>query len=124
MKRKLAFAISGVLLLTTAYLGIRNGVTEWSDAHTFWQRTVTGGVLLYGVLALAACVGLAARKRWSYVVTLVWGAVVTYVAATAVVAYGDGSVGAAAAAGGSTAVATGLIAWAVRVATRAPAPAL
>jgi len=109
MKQKAAWILSMLLLLNTGGIGLYNGVTEMPDAQTALQRSVTIGVLLYGVLGLAAAVWLSAA----------WAVVVTYVASTAAFAYAaaDATVGAALA-GGLGAAAIGiLVVWCARTVT-------
>jgi hypothetical protein len=104
-------------------VGVYNGLTEWKDAQTFLQKTVTGGVLIYGVLGVAGVVGLILRKRWTHVVTILWGVVVTYVASVAAIAYaGDDATVVGAVFGGLGAALTAAgVCWAARVATRSRA---
>jgi hypothetical protein len=118
--RTIAWVLAILVLLCTGVLGVRNGVTEWSGAHTGWQKSVTGGVLLYGVLGLAAGIGLLRRRAWSLPVALAWGAVVTYVPGVAVLAYGgpDGTIGAAIAASIGAFVIALLVVLATRTAAR------
>ena len=110
--RVVAVVVSTAVLLGTGFIGLYNGITEWGDAVSLSERTVTGGVFLYGLLGVASGVGVLLRRAWSYKVALVWGAVVTAVAGGAVRVYGGGSAGAVAAAAIATlaiaAVAVGL----------------
>ncbi|MEX2179592.1 MAG: hypothetical protein WD801_12830 [Gemmatimonadaceae bacterium] len=80
-------------------------------------------MFLYDMLGVVAAIGLALRRRWSYLIALAWGAVVTYVPGAAVIAYGgsDGTVGGALAASIGAAVIAMGVAWAAHVATRARA---
>jgi hypothetical protein len=119
--RTVAWLLASLVLLATGGLGTYNGLTEWADARTGWQQSVTGGVFLYGLLGLAGAVGLLMRRRWSYPLAIAWGVVVTYVAAAAVLAYGgpDASIGAALAAGIGSAIIALLVVLAARVSTAA-----
>jgi hypothetical protein len=119
MLRTTGWILAMLALLATGALGIYNGLTEWGDATTGWQRAVTGGVVVYGVLGLLGGIGLARRRRWSYRLAIAWGFVVTFVASGAVLAYGgaDASVGAAVSAGIGAAVVGILVALAARAAT-------
>ena len=121
--RKLAWLLASTVLLATGVLGLWNGATEWADARTALQQSVTGGVFLYGVLGVAAVIGLAFRRRWSYVIALAWGAVLTYVPGAAVIGYGgpDASIGGAVAASIGAAVIAGGVVWATHVVTRSRA---
>jgi hypothetical protein len=88
MVRKIAWVLSLAVLLVTGADGIYNGVTEWGDAHTRMQQSVTIGVFLYGVLGLITAFGLFRRRRWSIGTAICWGIAVTYVPGVAVMAYG------------------------------------
>jgi hypothetical protein len=122
MGRKVAWLLSIVVLVGTGVMGVRNGVVELPDAATALQKSVTVGVLLYGILGLVAGIGLAARRPWSRWAALLWGVVVTYVATAAVIAYGgaDASTGAALTGGAATALIAAGVAWTARRTTTAP----
>jgi hypothetical protein len=100
MARKVAWILSVLVLANTGAIGLYDGLTELSDARTALQRSVTIGVLMYGVFGIAALVALIARHRSAMWLTSAWAVVVTYVPAAAVIAYGgpDASVGGAIAA--------------------------
>lgn len=120
MARSIAWIPSLGLLLLTGWLGVYNGFTEWGGAITSGQKSVTGGVLLYGILGFVTAYGLWRRKRWSLISAIAWGVVVTYVAGAAVLFYGgpDAGIGAALAGSGATAlIALGVI-WTSNVMTR------
>ena len=120
MVRKAAWILSILVLANTGALGLYNGVTELSDAHTALQRSVTLGVLIYGVLGVAAVVALIARHGSAVWLTAGWAVVITYVASMAAVAYAgdDASVGGAIAAGVGAAVLGIGIVWCARMITR------
>ena len=122
MARNVAWVLSLIVLLLTGCLGLTNGLTEWRDAHTMLQKTVTGGVLLYGILGLVTAFGLMRRARWSLWTALAWGVVVTYVASTAAIAYAGTSatVGGAVAGGVASAFIAAGVAWAASISTRPP----
>jgi hypothetical protein len=110
--------LSILLLVITGVLGVQNGIADWPDAQTAMQRSVAGGSVLYGILGLAAAVGLALRRRWSFPLVLAWGIVVTYVPGAAVMAYApDGTWAAALTASGATALIAMGVAWATRANT-------
>ena len=88
MARKAAWIVAILLLLNTGGIGLYNGVTELSEAHTPLQKSVTMGVLIYGVLGLTGAGALLVRHRWSVAVAAAWAVVITYVAFTASLAYG------------------------------------
>ena len=120
MARKVAWIVSILLLLNTGVLGLYNGVSELSLEKTPFQQSVTGGVLVYGVLGLLGTVALFLRHRSAVNVTTAWALVVTYVASTAALAYGgpDVSIGAALAAGLGAALIGLFVVWTARLVTR------
>ncbi len=81
--------VAVALLLATGVLGIKDGVSDWNNPVTPLQRTVTVGVLAYGVLGLVAALGVVRRRRWSVALSALWGVVVTYVASVASFAFSD-----------------------------------
>ena len=118
MGRKIAWLLSILVLAVTGAIGIYNGITEWRDAFTPLQKSVTGGVFLYGILGVAGAIGLALRRKWSYPVAVAWGVVVAYVPAAAVMAYApDGTWGAALTASTAAALIAAGVAWAARAAS-------
>ena len=123
MARKAAWIVSILLLLNTGGLGLYNGLSELSDARTTLQRSVTVGVLLYGILGLLAAVALIVRKPVAVWFAAGWAVVITYVASAAALAYADAeaSVGGAAAAGLGAALIGVFVVWCARAVTR-PAP--
>ena len=113
-----AWIVSLVLLLLTGVLGVYNGLTEWGEGTSVWQHSVTVGVFVYGLLGLVSAYGLFRRQRWALPAVIVWAVVITYVPGVAVMADGDGTLGAAIAASASTAlIALGVI-WTTKVMTR------
>ena len=120
MGRKAAWILSILLLLNTGALGVYNGTTELSQATTPLQRSVTGGVLIYGILGLAGAIALIARRRSAVWLASAWTAVVTYVASTAALAYAgaDATVGGAVAGGVGAAVLGLGVVWCARAVTR------
>jgi hypothetical protein len=124
MARKAVWIVSILLLLNTGGLGVYNGVTELSGARTPLQQSVTLGVLIYGVLGLAAAIMLIARRPVSVWLSVAWTVVVTYVASTAALAYAgnDATIGGAVAAGiGALLIGIGIV-WCARAVTRTPRP--
>jgi hypothetical protein len=124
-RRKVGWALSLVVLFLSGSLGLSNGVRELTDALTPFQRAVSIGVLVYGVLGVVGGVALAARHPSSAWLATMWGIVVTYVASFAAIAYAGADatvVGAVASGLGSALIAAGVI-WSARVSTRhTPAP--
>ena len=120
MARKAAWIVAILLLLNTGGLGLYNGVSELADARTTLQRSVTIGVLTYGVLGLSAAAALIVRHRWAVPLSIGWAIVVTYVASTAALAYGgpDESVTAAVGGGLGAALIGIFVVWCARMVTR------
>lgn len=124
--RKVAWILSIILLLVTGVAGILNAWREWDDPNGALQRSVTLGVLLYGLLGVAGAVGLVLRRKWSVRVAAAWAIAVTYAATVASFAFHDptfsqsGTVGGTIAACISTALIGWFVVWAARSATRVP----
>lgn len=124
--RKFTWISAVVLLLFTGGMGLMNAMREWDDPRSLLQRTVTIGVLLYGLLGLSGGIGLTLRKSWSVGVATAWAVVVTYVATVASFAFHDPSFSQSGTIVGTlaSAIVTALIGWFVvrtaRIATRTP----
>jgi uncharacterized membrane protein YuzA (DUF378 family) len=118
MGRKAAWILSVLVLLNTGALGVYNGITELSQATTPLQKSVTAGVLIYGILGLAGAIAFMVRRRPAVWLSLAWTAVVTYVSSTAAFAYAgaDATVGGAIAAGiGAALIGLGIVWCAVAI---------
>jgi hypothetical protein len=117
MGRSIARIVALLVLAVTGVVGILNGIDERSNPFTPFQRSVYAGVVLYGVLGVAAVYGVIRRRRWSARVVAAWGVAVTYVSATASLAYGgsDATPIAAIAAGVGAALIAAFVVWAARV---------
>ena len=124
MLRAISWLLAVVVLLVTGVMGVYNGIDEMHDAYTRLQQSVTIGVLVYGVLGLAALVALIARHRSAVWLAILWGIVVTYVASTAAIAYAgsDATVVGAVAGGLGAALIAWAVVWSVQVATTRRAP--
>jgi peptidoglycan/LPS O-acetylase OafA/YrhL len=124
MGRKIAVVISLLLLIFTGVVGIHNGITEWGDADTPFQRSVTGGVFLYGLFGLVTVYGLLRRRRWTLITAAAWAVCVTYVPGAAVMAYGgeDAILGSALAASVGSALIAAAVVWTTRMWTLPRAP--
>ena len=120
MARKAAWIVSILLLLNTGALGLYNGLSELSDARTPLQVSVTGGVLIYGILGLAGTIAFIVRNPIAVWVSMAWAAVITYVASAAALAYGgaDASVGGAIAGGLGAALIGLFVVWCAHAVTR------
>ena len=120
MGRKIAWVLSLALLIVLGVLGIRNGVAEWNSGTTPAQKSVTVGVLLYGVLGLVTAYGLFRRRRWSIGTAIAWSIAITYVPGVAIMAFGgEGAIlsSAIAASAASAVIGAGVI-WTAIVMTR------
>ena len=124
MGRTIAWVLSLGLLLVTGFLGIRNGVSDWGEARTLLQRSVTGGVFLYGALGLVTAYGLFRRRRWSFATAIAWALVVTYVPGAAIIGYADAdtTMGSAIAASAASALLALGVLWTTYVMTRVRVP--
>ena len=120
MGRKIAFGLSLAVLLVSGVAGIYNGITERSTGANTLQKSVTAGVLLYGVLGLVSAYGLIRRRRWSVGSAAAWGLVVTYVPGAAVIAYAEEAspIGSAIVASAASAVIALGVVWTARVITQ------
>jgi hypothetical protein len=120
MRRTVAWALSVLVLLGTGAVGIYGGVNDLSGAATPLQYSVTLGVILYGVLGLAAGGLLIGRHGWSVWLAAAWAVVVTYVASTAALAYaGSNATAVGAVFGGIGAALIGAaVVWGARTAVR------
>ena len=120
MARKAAWIVAILLLLNTGVIGIYSGVREISDVRNRLQLSVTTGVLVYGILGLAAAVALVLRHRWSVPLSIAWGVVVTYVASAASLAYApeDATIGGAIAGGLGAGLIGAFVAWCAHKVTR------
>ena len=119
MGRKIAWILSLAVLAITGILGLYNGITEWGEGGTAFQRSVTVGVLVYGIFGLITTYGLLRRQRWSMLTAAVWAICVIYVPGFAVMAYDNEANlrSALIASGASTLIAVGVL-WTVNVITR------
>jgi len=120
MGRKAVWIVAILLLFNTGLVGFYNGVTEFAEAHTPLQKSVTAGVFLYGIFGLSAAVALFVRHRWSVPLSIGWAVVVTYVATTAALAYAgeDATVGAAISGGIGAGLIGVFVVWCARAVTR------
>jgi multisubunit Na+/H+ antiporter MnhF subunit len=120
MGRKIARIVAILTLAATGALGINNGILEWTNPYTPFQRAVYAGVVLYGVLGLIAVYGVIRRRRWSDRVVIAWAIAITFVSSTAAIAYGGRDVTAVAAIAGGVggALIAAFVVWAVHAPAR------
>jgi hypothetical protein len=77
-----------LFLGVTGLLGAYNGVDEWANRYSPFQRIVYFGVVSYGVLGLVGAYGVLRRRGWSHNIALAWALAITFVSGTAAIAYG------------------------------------
>jgi hypothetical protein len=115
-------ALSMTVLFVSGALGAFNGVAELSDTLTPLQRSVSTGVLIYGLAGLAGGIALLKRHRSAVWLATVWGIAVTYVSSVAALAYApEATVGGAIASGVGSALIAGGVIWTAHRASHAAA---
>ena len=87
MWMKIGWVLALLLVAGTGIAGVYNVIAELPDARTPLQTATSVGVGAYGVLGLAAAVGLLLRRRWALIPTLLWAIAITAVAVMAPIAY-------------------------------------
>jgi hypothetical protein len=113
-------ALSVTVLFVSGALGTFNGVRELSETLTPLQRSVSIGVLIYGVAGLAGGIALLKRHRSAVWLATIWGIAVTYVSSVAALAYApDAPVGGAVASGIGAALIAAAVIWSAHRASRA-----
>ena len=122
IRRILPWILAASLLLVISVLGINNGINEVSstDERTVLQQSVSIGSFIYGLVGLAAGVGVLLRRRSGYFLSIVWGVVITYTGGMASHAYGETSAPITSIATLATALVAGFIVWLANVATKEP----
>ena len=115
--RTVGFVVMIATLLGTGALGLLNGIVELNDTLTPFQRSVSTGVLAYGIAGITGAAGLLARRRWAVWLAFAWAVIVTYVASTAALAYApEASLAGAFASGIASALVGAAVVWGARVA--------
>ena len=113
MSRTVSRLLSGIsiaLFLALAWLGIRGGLDQFSQASlTRGQQVQSAAQLAYGALSLLSLVVWFWARRWSGPVFIGWAASLTLAGGLAAVVWGETSVGVGVLSG----VATLLIAWVI-----------
>lgn len=109
--RSVGLVVVVFLLLMTTIAGTRDAVENLEFADSVLRRIGTAAQFLYAAVGLVALYAVMTKKRWSLWALAIWAIAVTATAGLAPVAWGDAGWGAALAAGGATALATGLISW-------------
>ena len=120
LKRILPWIFATALLVAISALGMYGGIDELRsvDEVTPLQRSVSIGSLIYGLVGLAAGVGVLLRRRWGYTLAIVWGVVITYTGGMASHAWGETSAPVTAVATLMTAFVAGIVIWLANLATR------
>jgi Predicted membrane protein (DUF2127) len=90
--QRIGRAVSFVLLLSTAFLGIINGPSDLREVESTGQFVVGLAVTIYGVAGLTAAYGLWRRKRWTAPWTMIWAVGAITAASVSPIAYGAGEV--------------------------------
>jgi hypothetical protein len=106
-------AIAGFLLLT-GYFGIREGVPAIRSAVSVGQKVAAVTQLLYGLLGVAALLGVVTRDRWTTTLLTLWGLTLVATATLGPVVWGGTGPAPAVAAGATTTLVVGLVLWAWR----------
>ena len=122
MRRILPWIFAAALLLVISLLGVNNGVDELrsGDETTVLQRSVSFSSLIYGLIGLAAGVGVLLRRRWGYFLSIAWGIVITYTGGMASHAYGQTTAPVTAVGALATALIAGIAVWLANIATKEP----
>jgi predicted transporter len=91
VRRVLPWLLAAAFLLSISVLGINNGIDELRDVNekTVLQQSVSISSVIYGLIGLAAGVGVLLRRRWGYFLSIAWGVVITYTGGMASHAYGE-----------------------------------
>jgi hypothetical protein len=116
-----AQALAALFLIATSCIGGYNAINEWDEPVTLMQRSVSIGSVIYSILGLIGGFALVLRRPWTLAVVVVWGIVITYTGASAVIAYDTGaSLTTVLAAIGLCLAMASLIAWLAKVGSRKP----
>jgi len=112
--RRLSLGTALLFLLGLGFVGLRNGLAEWSQANTIGQRLASVTEALYGVLGLVAGAGLLTRRRWTVPVVVAWAVSITITAGLAPVVWGGAGLLAGVAAAAATALIASGVIWLAR----------
>jgi hypothetical protein len=113
------FVAAAFLILVSA-LGGYSGIDELRRGapESVLQHSVSIGSVIYGILGIIAGAGVLFARRWGYVVSIVWGVVITYTGGMAAHAYGETAALATALAFLMTAIIAGIVTWLANIGTR------
>ena len=109
--RKIGFALICLLLLLTAYNGLREGLNMISYATGAGQWAATLTQLIYGVSAVLTLSAMGARHRLATPFLYAWCVATTLVSALAPVVYGGTSIGIGIMSGAAAALVAALVFW-------------
>jgi hypothetical protein len=116
-----AQALAALFLIATSCLGGYNAINEWDEPVTLLQRSVSVASVIYSLLGFVGAFALILRRPWTVAVVVVWGTVLTYTGATAVIAYDTGaSLTTVLAAIALCLIMASLIVWLAKVGSRIP----
>ena len=88
MWRTVGRVVALAVLLFTGVAGVHNGIDERSGITNGLQAVVTTGVLVYGLLGVAAFLAVLRHWRSAGPLVILWGIDITMVATLAPLAYG------------------------------------
>ena len=122
VRRILPWILAAAFLLIFSTLGGYGGIDELrdTDEKTVLQQSVSISSVIYGLLGIAAGVGVLLRRRWGYFLSIVWGVVITYAGGMASHAYGETTAPVSAIAALLTALIAGIVIWLANIATKEP----
>jgi hypothetical protein len=120
VRRALPWLLAAAFLLSISVLGINNGIDELRDVDekTVLQQSVSISSVIYGLIGLAAGVGVLLRRRWGYFLSIAWGVVITYTGGMASHAYGETTAPVTAIAALMTALIAGIVISLANIATK------
>ena len=121
-RRVLPWILAAAFLMILSVLGLYNGIDELkdADAKTVLQQSVSISSVIYGLLGVAASLGVLLRRRWAYFLSIAWGVVITYAGGMASHAYGETTGPVTAIAALLSALIAGIVIWLANIATKKP----
>lgn len=111
LRNWIAIGLIAALLLLTGYTGVRDAVGEYAVAVSLGQKAGTAAEALYGLLSLAAVVGVVARRPWASPLLLAWAAALILTAGMAPIVWGGTGLWPGIVAAASTAAVAGAVLW-------------
>lgn len=108
---KLLDVLLVLLLLASAFFGLKDGIPLVRAAHTVGQWTATVAEILYGVTAVLVLVVWASRFAWLWRLLLVWALGLAVTSALAPVVWAHASLATGAASGAGAAIVLALLLW-------------